>query len=128
MNAKVKEKIRLYMNVHELICDKRLPTDADWDAFFIKNYNDATSIHFYKEDFITYEIMFNCIYIKDMVSENNTGIYLINHVIEKSKELKLPIMAMVHKSNLQVLNVVARRYGFKIGNQIGSQFVIYREV
>jgi hypothetical protein len=128
INTKLKEKIKAYMNVQEFICDKRLPTDKDWERYFINNYTDTTSFHFFEDDFISYDVTPTYIFIKDFVSIKNKGIKLINFIIKMSERMNLPIMAHVHTSNLQVLRIAVNRYGFQLGKIFDNQYLIYREV
>ena len=128
ISAKIKDKIKMYMSVQDFLCDKRLPTDAAWDKYFIDNYKDNIQIEVYKEDFITYEIMWNCIFIKDFVCEKGSGISLFNHVIRMAKIENKPICAFIHKTNVKLLQIVQKRYNFKVGSMVGNQYLVIKEV
>ena len=52
MIPNIKEKIKLYMNVQEFISDKRVPTDAEWDKYFIDNYDNECALEVVNESFI----------------------------------------------------------------------------
>lgn len=105
--------------------DKRLPTDDALDKYIQKNYSDECAIEIAKEDFITYKINDDHIYIKDFVSFGN-GIGLLNKVISKSKELNLPIRASIHFNNHVVLNLAMRRYKFEIIGATSNQYILER--
>jgi hypothetical protein len=127
ITSTVKDKIKMYMNVQEFLCDKRVPTDADWDKYFIESYSNNVAIEIYKEDFITYEVMHNCIFIKDIVCEKASGIHLMNKVIKVAQDAKKPIMAFIHYTNTRLLDIVQRRYGFVLGQLVGKQYIVIRE-
>jgi hypothetical protein len=127
LSSIVKDKIKMYMSVQDFLCDKRMPTDANWDKYFIENYNNNVQIEVYNEDFITYEVMWNCIFIKDFVSEKGSGIMLFNHVLRMAKIENKPICAFIHKTNVKLLQIVQKRYGFKIGSTVGNQYLVIKE-
>lgn len=121
-----KEKIKLFMNVQEYFSDKRLPTDASWDNYFIENYSSNVIIESDEEEFITYSIQEGFILIKDFIAHGN-GLKLISKIIKKGNQLKLPILAYVHFTNNQVLNIAIKRYKFRILNVVGKQYLIGRK-
>lgn len=130
MSHNIKEQIKLYMSAHEFLCDKRIPTDAQWDKYFIENYSNNVSIEFYddnEKEFITYGIYPDHILIKDFIAFGN-GLSLFKKVLLMGKDSHLPIKAFVHFSNNQVLNILLKRYNFKIIDTIGCQYLVERGV
>ena len=127
ISNKLAEKIKLYISALDFMTDKRLPTDAELDKYIQENYKDNCSIDIIKDDFITYRINDDHIFIKDFISFGN-GMQLLNNIIKKSKELNLPIRASVHFSNQQVINICMNRYKFEIIGATENQFIIERKV
>jgi hypothetical protein len=56
MDSKLKEQIKVLMNVNEFMIDRRYPTDKEWDKYFIENYNGNFAIEMIGDSFISYEI------------------------------------------------------------------------
>lgn len=126
INNSLKEKIKVFMNVQELLSNKRVMTDSEWDRYFIENYNNKCELEIIGDSFITYEIYPEHIFIKDMVCFGE-GFKLLNKVLTLSKEINLPIRAMIHITNEQVLNVIQKRFNFKIISLIGNQYLVERK-
>jgi len=123
----IKEKIKVYMSVHEFLCDKRVPTDAEWDKYFIKNYSGNVNIEFYNDgkEFIAYEVYPDHILIKDFIAQGS-GLKLFKKILELAQHKDLPIKAFVHFSNKQVLNILLKRYKFYILDTVGNQYLVER--
>ena len=123
----IADQIKLYISYNDFMTDKRLPTDEELDAYIIKNYADECKIEVVENDFITYGVFDDHIFIKDFVAFGN-GIGLLNKVIQKSKQLCIPIRAMVHFSNHKVLEICLKRYKFEIIGATSNQFIIQRSI
>jgi hypothetical protein len=126
ISSNIADQIKLYISVNDFLTDKRLPTDTELDEYIIKNYTDECKIEVVRDDFITYKVFDDHIFIKDFVSFGN-GIGLLNNVLKQSKELSIPIRAMVHFSNTQVLNICFKRYKFEIIGATDNQFILERK-
>ena len=113
IHNKLKEQIKLYIKVNDYLTDKRMPTDEETERIIMENYNNECAIEVIDNDFITYDINDDCVFIKDIVAFGH-GLSLINLVINKAKELCLPILAYVHFSNFEIINVLLKRFKFKI--------------
>ena len=122
----LKEKIKVYMNPHEFLCDKRMPTDEAWDKDFIENYSGQLAIEIIGDSFITYGEFDDHIFIKDMVCFGK-GWTLLNKVFKKAKDKNLSIRAMVHFSNGQIIDILTDRFGFEIINTVGNQYLLEKE-
>ena len=127
INNNIAEKIKLYVSINDFLTDKRLITDTELDEYIINNYSDDCSIQVIKNDFITYKINEDHVFIKDFISFGN-GIKLWENVLNKATKLKLPVRAMVHFSNHQLLNICMNRYKFEIIGATENQFIIERKV
>lgn len=119
-------KIKLAMNMYEMISNKRMPTDKEWDKYFIDNYNDNTLFIWSGDDFLSYEVFSDHVFIYDFVGRKN-GISLIKEAFRMADDLKLPVRCTIHVANIHMLNVAMHRYGFKIKELAGIQFLMEKK-
>jgi len=121
-----KPQIKLAMNMHEMIANKRLPTDQEWDNYFIKTYNNNTLFIWSGDEFLSYQVFHDCVFIHDFVS-HRSGISLVRQAFQIAKDMGLPTRCLIHVSNIKVLNVLMHRYGFKIKELTGIQYLMERK-
>lgn len=94
--------------------DRRLPTDAELDKYFIDNYCGDKLINTVfgeRGGVMTFEIKEDCIFIKDFMAFGD-GISMFSKV--KEIACGLPIRCEVADTNIRLLNVALRIYKFKI--------------
>ena len=120
-----KEKIKLYVNVLQFCQDRYVATDSEWDKYFIENYNNECAIEFDEEDFVTYDVNKDHVYIKDIFGMGS-GVKLFKKVMKLADEARLPIRVHVHFINYRALNVIMRRFKFKIIDMTGQQYLLER--
>jgi len=126
IDNELKEKIKIFMNAQEFLCDKYVPTDKEWEKYFIDNYTDECAIEVIDESFITYGVFDDHIFIKDMVCFGK-GWTLLNRILKKASDKELSVRAMVHFSNEQIVDILQERFGFEIISELGSQYLLEKE-
>lgn len=109
------------MNLHEWLTTKRIPSDEEWDSYF-KSYGDGVQYLIDGESFLIYQETDKDIFIRDFIAFGS-GLSMFNQLKKKGKTIK----AMVHFSNIDLLNIVFR-LGFKIVLFNGVQYSIERKV
>lgn len=119
------DKILTYMNVQEFLCNKELPSQADWDNYFAQHEN--TSKRQDDKGFLNYEEDDNYIFITDFIS-HGSGIKLFRQILGLSENTNKPILCNIHRTNTQLLNIAIKRYKFNLCGLYGNQYLLMKEV